>query len=158
MPDQAQWEATLDRVLELTVLLGRDTSEYLGGVGLTEARAHLVWELGRRGPCKQQALAEAVGVTPRTITALVDALVATGFVTREAHPTDRRATQVTLTAHGHATAQALLDGHRTLARQLFGEVARDQFAHFDAVLSEVIDRLRGVIGRRVRGTATADGD
>jgi DNA-binding MarR family transcriptional regulator len=158
MPEQEQWEATLDRILELTALLARDTHEYLTRVGLTEARAHLVWELGRRGPCKQQALAEAVGVTPRTITALVDGLVATGFVTREAHPTDRRATQVTLTANGQATAQALLDGHQTLARQLFAELPAERFEQFDAVLSETIARLRGVIGRPARGARPPDGD
>jgi DNA-binding MarR family transcriptional regulator len=37
-------------------------------------------------------------VTPRAVTGLVDALVADGLVTREPHPTDRRATLVTLTS------------------------------------------------------------
>jgi len=36
-------------------------------------------------------------VAPRTITALFDGLVATGFVTREPHPSDRHAALVTLT-------------------------------------------------------------
>jgi DNA-binding MarR family transcriptional regulator len=140
-----RWEAMLDRILELTVVLGRDMDEGLERLGLTAARAHLVWELGRRGPCMQQTLAHAVSVTPRTITALVDGLVATGFVTREPHPTDRRATQVTLTAHGQATAQALVDSHRELARQLFADVPADQLDCFDGVLLGLLERLRRIV-------------
>lgn len=134
----------LDRVLELTVLLGRDMKEGLAGKGLTESRAHLVWELQRRGPCPQRELARALRVTPRTITTLVDGLVATGFVTREPHPRDRRATLVTFTSRGQATARALVEGHRQLARELFEELPADVLDGFDAGLAHVIDRLRSL--------------
>jgi DNA-binding MarR family transcriptional regulator len=147
MADHRHWEASLDRILELTVVLGRDMDEQLEHMGLTASRAHLVWELVHRGPCKQQALARALGVSPRTITALVDGLVATGFVTREPHPTDRRATQVTLTAQGQMTAQTLVDGHRELAAQLFGEVPAERFDCFDEVLAGLLARLRELSAR-----------
>lgn len=150
-----RWEASLDRILELTVMLGRDTADGLERLGLTEARAHLIWELARQGPCKQQALAEAMGITPRAVTALVDGLVATGFVTREAHPTDRRAAQVTFTAHGQATAQELLDGHRELARRLFADVPADQLECFDAVLMRLLERLRHLIADDAAARAAA---
>lgn len=136
------WEATLDRVLELAVVLNKDMTSQLGEMGLTGSRAHVVWELGHRGPCKQQALAAALNVTPRTITSLIDGLVATGFVTREPHPGDRRATQVTLTARGSSAATTLRDGHRELAERLFGELSADQVDCFDAVLRQVLQRLR----------------
>src|ERR1700761_5567629 len=113
------WEASLDRILELTVLFGRDSADSLSRMGLTESRAHLVWQLQLRGPCTQAVLAADMHVTPRNVTALVDALVETGFVTREPHPTDRRATLVSFTERGQATAVALADSHRRLARQLF---------------------------------------
>jgi len=142
-----RWEATLDRILELTVVLSRDMDEELERMGLTGSRAHLVWELERRGPSKQQALAEALGVSPRTITALVDGLVATGFVTREPHPTDRRATQVTFTTQGRAAAKALVDGHRELASQLFAEVPADRLECFDEVLAGLLARLREISAR-----------
>jgi hypothetical protein len=87
-----RWEAALDRVLELTVLLGRDMADSLAREGLTDSRAHLLWQLQQRGPCTQRTLAADLHVTPRAITALVDGLVATGFVTREPHPSDRRDT------------------------------------------------------------------
>ena len=143
-----QWEATLDRVLELTVLLGRDSVETLAGMGLTESRAHLVWQLQQRGSCTQATLAADMHVTPRTITALVDALVDTGFVTREPHPSDRRATLVTFTERGRTTAQELVDGHRRLARQLFADLPADVFDNFDAALRHVITQFRTVLANR----------
>ncbi len=87
----------------------------------------------------------AVGVT-----LLVDGLVQTGFVTREPCPTDRRATLVTFTELGRATAHAMADGHRELARRLFADLSAEAFDGFDAGLSHLIDRLRTVLsGRRV---------
>ena len=88
-------------------------------LGLTPARTHLLWELGRRGPVPQRVLAEALKVTPRAVTGLVDALVAQRLVTRQAHPTDRRATLVTLTPRGETLVAELQRGHKALANALF---------------------------------------
>jgi DNA-binding MarR family transcriptional regulator len=147
------WEATLDRILELTVLLGRDMADSLGAEGLTESRAHLMWQLAQRGPCTQATLAGDLQVTPRTITALVDALVDTGFVTREPHPADRRATLVTFTERGRGTAQALADDHRRLARQLFAGLPGEVFDGFDTGLRHVLTQFRGVVAAKNPGPA-----
>jgi DNA-binding MarR family transcriptional regulator len=141
MPDR-RWEAALSRIFQLIFLLGRDSTSSLARMGLTESRAHLLWELQARGPCSQRALASALHVTPRAVTALVDALVETGFVTREPCATDRRATLVTFTEHGRTTAQAMAAGYRELARQLFADLPDETFNDFDAGLSHVVDRLR----------------
>jgi DNA-binding MarR family transcriptional regulator len=143
-----EWEAALDRILELTVLISRDSAESLAREGLTESRAHLLWQLQQRGPCTQATLAADLHVTPRTITALVDGLVAAGFVTRQPHPSDRRATLVTFTERGGATAQWLLDAHRRLARQLFAELPDDGFGGFEAGLRHVLARFRDVVAER----------
>lgn len=111
-------------------------------LGLTPARMHLLWELGRRGPVPQRALAEALKVTPRAVTGLVDALVAQGLVTREAHPTDRRATLVTLTPPGETLVGRLERDHRKLARALFAPMSPAEFDAFAQGLGGVIDRLR----------------
>ncbi|HZR54718.1 MAG TPA: MarR family transcriptional regulator [Streptosporangiaceae bacterium] len=138
------WEAALDRILLLTVLVGKDLADGLAQRGLTEARAHMLWELHARGPCTQRVLASALHVTPRAITALVDGLVETGFVTREPSPADRRAVLVTFTEQGHAAAQELADSHRELARRLFADMPPGEFDVFDAGLSHVVTRLHEV--------------
>jgi DNA-binding MarR family transcriptional regulator len=150
-----RWEAALDRVLLLTVLLGRDATESLARMGLTVARAHLLWELRARGPCTQRTLASALHVTPRAITALVDGLVETGFVTREPRPGDRRAILVTFTERGRTTARELADGHRELARHLFGGLTAEAFDGFDAGLSHVVDRLRTLVDERWGASSAA---
>jgi DNA-binding MarR family transcriptional regulator len=123
-------------------------TESLARMGLTEARAHLIWELRAQGPCTRRELASALHVTPRAITALADGLVETGFVTREPRPGDRRAFLVTFTERGHTTAQALADGHRELARHLFAGMAAEAFDGFDDGLSHVVNRLRNLLAER----------
>jgi DNA-binding MarR family transcriptional regulator len=130
----------LDRVLELALLLNEDATRGVAKVGLTLPRVHLTWLLHHHGPQTQRALAEAVKVTPRNITGLVDGLVDTGFVTREPHPTDRRATLVSLTERGEATMAAMDREHQELAELLFADVPdRDAF---ERGLDHLLGRLR----------------
>ncbi len=126
----------------MVVLLGEDMTQSLARDGLTVPRATLVWLLHRHGPSTQRALADAMRVTPRNITGLVDGLAATGFVTREPHPTDRRATLVSLTEHGAATLAAMDRGHRDLAAALLGDLPASELAALHAALGHVAERLR----------------
>lgn len=132
----------LDRILTVVMLLGRDARESLARMGLTESRAHVLWEVERRGPCTQRTLADALKVTPRTITTLVDALVQTGFVIRAPHPSDRRATLITFTPLGQDTARALVEGHQRLARDLFERLSPEVLEGFDAGLAHVVEQLQ----------------
>jgi DNA-binding MarR family transcriptional regulator len=135
----------LDRVLQLAVLLNEDMARDLKRRGLPGSRAHLVWELHKRGPSTQQALAQALRLTPRAITALVDALVESGFVTREPHPTDRRATLVTFTKQGQQAARTLEGDHIEFARRLFDDLSETTFRNFTRGLDEVLVRLRDLL-------------
>ena len=67
----------------------------------------------------------------RTITGLVDALAAGGLATRKPHPSDRRATLVTLTADGQRLTAKLKRDYRTLARALFAQMSRRELASFE---------------------------
>lgn len=137
--------AALDRVLELAVLVNADMSHTLAERGLTESRAHLLWELGQRGPSTQRQLADALRVSPRNITGLVDALVATGFVTREPHPTDRRATLVRFTDRGTEVAGRLQRDQQEFARLLFEDMPAKQLEGLLVGLDAVLDRLRRLV-------------
>ncbi|MET1058334.1 MAG: MarR family transcriptional regulator [Nocardioides sp.] len=128
----------LNRVLELATLVGTDMARFERESGLTASRTHLLWVLGASGPSTQQSLAAALSVSARNITGLVDGLVASGHVSREAHPTDRRATLVTPTANGETAIRELIDSHQHLARQLFGHLPAEQLAAFAATLDETI--------------------
>jgi DNA-binding MarR family transcriptional regulator len=138
----------LDRVLELVVVLNDDMTHAIRALGLTPSRTHLLWELGQRGPVPQRVLAEALKVTPRAVTGLVDALVADGVVTREPHPGDRRATLVTFTSRGETLVTQLKRDHKALARALFAPMSRREFDGFARGLGGVIDRLRAHLDAR----------
>lgn len=129
-------------MLELVVVLDDDMARANTALGLTPARTHLLWELGRRGPVTQRVLADALKVTARAVTGLVDALVAQGLVTREAHPTDRRATLVTLTRRGATLVAKLERDHKRLARALFASMPAGELDSFARGLAAVVDRLR----------------
>lgn len=88
-------------------------------------------------------LAESLSVSVRNITGLVDGLEATGFVTREPHPTDRRATLVSFTKHGAAITTVMEQGQRELAQLLFADLPPELFDCFVQGLGEVLQRLRG---------------
>jgi DNA-binding MarR family transcriptional regulator len=68
--------------------------------GVSPARIRLLGVLHCKGPQIMCGLSEALGVTPRNVTTLVDALETEGLVRRLAVPTDRRATLVELTPKG----------------------------------------------------------
>lgn len=142
--------AALDRMFELTVLLGDAMASGLVERGLTQARAAVLWQLHDRSPVTQRELSDALGVTPRNVTGLLDGLEATGLVVRAPHPKDRRATWVSLTEHGVAVVAALHAEHREFARHLFGDLPEPELAAFLTSLDKVVGRLRAADFDRIR--------
>jgi len=140
-----RYATVLGQVLELSVLMSQDMTQSFERDGLTPSRAHLLWELHERGPSTQRVLAEALDVSPRNVTGLVDGLVATGFVTREPHPTDRRATLVCFTAHGERIAKQFDDGRDELAEVLFTGMSERRLAGLEKGLGPVLERLRAAL-------------
>ena len=137
----------LDRLLELVVLLNEDMTASLARDGLSVPRAHLLWLVHHAGPTTQRALADALKVSPRNVTGLVDGLAGTGFVTREPHPTDRRAFRVSLTEQGSSVLAEMDREHRALAELLLGELSAPELEAFAAGLDHVVCRLHEAVGR-----------
>jgi DNA-binding MarR family transcriptional regulator len=131
----------LSRLFEFTVLMSEAMERDLSKRGLTRARATVISHLHHRGPMRQRELAEALRVTPRNVTGLLDALEATGFVARSPHPTDRRATLVTLTAQGTTVGAAMAADEDHLAAFLFADVRESQLIGFLATLDRLVGRL-----------------
>jgi DNA-binding MarR family transcriptional regulator len=139
------WTGALDRLLELAVLIDADMTRSLAAQGLTPARTHLLWELGRLGPSTQRVLADALDVSARNVTGLVDALEETGFVVRQPHPEDRRATLVTLTDRGAAVFEELGRGHQEFARLLFAAMPPAELDGLVRGLDSVLAVLREAV-------------
>src|SRR5207244_2596003 len=87
------------------------TSKSTPANGLTHARAAVLMALHREGSLTGVDLAKRFKVTPRNVTALVDALESQGLVTRQPHPLDRRAQLVAPTRAGHSMAAGMQRGY-----------------------------------------------
>lgn len=136
--------AALDSLFELTVLLGAHMERSLAERGLTRARAAVIWRLHRSGPLVQAQLSKALEVTPRYITALLDALQSEGLAVRENHPTDRRATLVSLTAAGADVALKLRADHEAFAADLFADLSTEGVQNLQVGIGAVLRKLRGL--------------
>jgi DNA-binding MarR family transcriptional regulator len=125
------------------VVLGEFMERGLVERGLTRARVRVIWQLFHHGSVTQRELAQALGVTPRNVTGLIDVLAEDGFVARGPHPTDRRATIVTLTEKGSSVAATLHEEEQAFARMMFEHLSGEELSNFVATLDQVLKWLRG---------------
>jgi len=79
----------------------------LTALGLTASEANVLANLADGAHLTASALAGRVGSRPTTMTAVLDRLAARGWVVREAHPSDRRAIVLRLTADGRRVARTV---------------------------------------------------
>ena len=134
-----------DRLMEISLLVQADLGRAFAGTALTVSRTHLLWELRRLGASSQRRLADVLGVSPRNVTGLVDALEAAGYLVRSPHPTDRRTTLVRLTEQGETTMAQMERDRRTLAADLVTDLDAGQVEDLAHTLDTVTQRLRGLV-------------
>ncbi len=93
--------------------------------GVSEAAsAPLIW-IGRLGEnVRQTALADAVGIEGASLVRLLDELQASGLITREQDPTDRRANAVNLTERGKQVVAEVNDTLIALRLDVFAKIPR----------------------------------
>lgn len=137
----------LDRLLQIGDLFHRDMARAFDGTGLTTARVHLLWVLQHAGPSTQQTLARLCEVSPRNITGLVDALVASGHVRRAPHPSDRRAVLVELTATAADTMAQMQKEHEALNATLLAAVAPEDRAAVERGIGAIAMHLESLVAQ-----------
>jgi DNA-binding MarR family transcriptional regulator len=117
--------------------------------GLGFARGRVLWALHETGPVLMRALSQTLGISPRTVTGLIDALEADGWVTRSPHPTDRRATVIALTEAAEVTLARLRASYEGLAHELLAGLPEEDLATCRAVITRIEQRLDFVVAQRV---------
>jgi DNA-binding MarR family transcriptional regulator len=126
---------------------------HMGGSGLTPARMQVLSLLARAAePLIMRQLTQALGITARAVTGLVDALEAEGLVRREAHPTDRRATLVALTDAGRELIGGTLGQGMAAAAQVFTVLGEED----QRTLLGLLDRVTGALSDRLPDDAPAE--
>lgn len=102
--------------------LRHGTQQSLAPFDLSPAQSRALGTLMRRGPMRPGALAEKLGIAPRSATEVVDALESRGLVERTADASDRRATLVVPTDAGRALMFAIRAQRMAESDELFARL------------------------------------
>jgi len=102
-------------------------------------RMRLLYTPHCQGPQRMGDLADALEVTPRSVTALVDGLEAEGMVRRMPDPSDRRATIVEST--GAFDAEAGYETHAQAVAALFGTLSPADRSELLRLSRALIERM-----------------
>ena len=100
--------------------LRRAQAERLAPLGLTPAQERALRTITRsEEPLRMTELADQLGIVPRSVTTVVDALEQAGLVRREVDPHNRRAIRLHLTDRGLAVRDDMREARRRAAEDLF---------------------------------------
>lgn len=113
--------------LQVSKRIRRSQAARLAPLGLTPAQSRALRIIGRDPePLRMSALADHLGIVPRSATTVVDALVAAGLVNRAPDPANRRATLVSPTDAGWDSLSRMQEARRDAAEELFAVLSNDQ--------------------------------
>ena len=136
--DSAQLADLLQR---LTKRLRRAQAERLAPLGLTPAQERALRMITRsEEPPRMTELADHLGIVPRSVTTVIDALEQAGLVRREVDPRNRRAIRLHLTDQGLAVRDGMREARRRAAEDLFAPLSADD--------REALAKLLGLLDRQ----------
>ncbi|MHA6484083.1 MarR family winged helix-turn-helix transcriptional regulator [Paenibacillus sp. strain BS8-2] len=104
-------ETLVDRFQRSLVILNRNfTSEMMKQLDgqVTSTQMFMLHYIQKSGSCRLTKLADKLDVKPSAVTAMIERLAKSGYVTRESDESDRRAIMVRLTALGE---EVILHSH-----------------------------------------------
>ena len=113
--------------------------------GLSMARTKVLMRLREQGPTRQNVLAADLGLSPHSITDIVDALERLGLAERRPDPTDRRAKLVAITDTGEAGLDVANTTLERLHTQIFGSLSQEDRATLLRLLDVLDDAARPLI-------------
>jgi DNA-binding MarR family transcriptional regulator len=114
-----------ERYLAVHRRMVRAVNGEMSGCGLTMARAKVLRSLHEQGPTRQSVLAADFGMSPHSITDIVDGLERLGLAERRPDPDDRRAKLVAITDAGEASLDVANATRERLLTQIFGSLSQE---------------------------------
>lgn len=116
-----------DLLQQRTRRLRRAQAQRLAPLGLTPAQERALRIITRsEEPPRMAELAEHLGIVPRSVTTVIDALEEAGLVRREVDPHNRRAIRLHLTDRGLSVRDDMREARREAAEDLFSPLSADE--------------------------------
>jgi DNA-binding MarR family transcriptional regulator len=112
-----------ERYLAVYHRMFRAVNDEMNGCGLSMARTKVLRQLSEQGPTRQNLLATHFGLSPHSITDIVDGLERRGLAERRPDATDRRAKLVAITEAGQACLDVANATRERLLTQIFGALS-----------------------------------
>ena len=117
-----------ERYLAVHRRMLRAVNGQMSECGLSMARTKVLMRLRERGPTRQSVLAADLGLSPHSITDIVDGLERLGMAERRPDPTDRRAKLVAITDAGLAGLDVANATRQRLLTHIFGALSEEDRA------------------------------
>ena len=133
-----------ERYLAVHHRMFRAVNDEMNSCGLSMARTKVLSKLHELGPTRQNVLAAEFGLSPHSITDIVDGLERLGLAERRGDPTDRRAKLVAITDVGEASLDVANATRERLLKHIFGglsEADRETFLRLLDTLDEAAQQL-----------------
>jgi DNA-binding MarR family transcriptional regulator len=134
-----------ERYLAVHHRMFRAVNDEMSGCGLSMARTKVLRRLREQGPTRQSALAADFGLSPHSITDIVDGLERLGMAERRPDPTDRRAKLVAITDAGEAGLDVANATRERLLTQIFGALSEADRATLLRLLGSLDEAARQLI-------------
>jgi DNA-binding MarR family transcriptional regulator len=141
-----------ERYLTVHHRMFRAVNGEMNGCGLSMARTKVLRRLREQGPARQNVLAAEFGLSPHSITDLVDGLERLGLAERRPDATDRRAKLVAITDAGEAALDVANATLERLLHQVFGALSEADRATF----LRLLDGLDEAAQRLISASDTPD--
>ena len=134
-----------ERYLAVHHRMLRAVNDEMSGCGLTLARTKVLRRLREHGPTRQSVLAADFGLSPHSITDIVDGLERLGMAERRPDPDDRRAKLVAITEAGEAGLDVANATRERLLTQIFGALSDADRATLLRLLGSLDEAAQQVI-------------
>lgn len=125
------------KLLQLALAMRRETASRLLSLGLTEAQWRPLWMLKAGRADTAQVLARLLGVDAGAMTRMLDRLESKGLIERVRSLTDRRVTQLRLTASGEAATEGIPEVVAGVNNDYLVGFSRDEFEQLDSLLARM---------------------
>ena len=132
-----------ERYLAVHHRMVRAVNDAMSGCGLSLARTKVLRRLREQGPVRQSSLAADFGLSPHSITDIVDGLERLGLAERRPDATDRRAKLVAITDAGEVCLSVANASRERALTRIFGSLSEED----RATLLRLLDRLDEAAGQ-----------
>jgi DNA-binding MarR family transcriptional regulator len=132
-----------ERYLAVHHRMFRAVNDAMSGCSMSMARTKMLRRLREHGPVRQSSLAADFGLSPHTITDIVDGLERLGLAERRPDASDRRAKLVAITEAGEACLNVANATWEHALTQIFGALSEEDLA----TLLRLLDSLDEAAGK-----------